>query len=85
VAGSAYTVNLYPNPTAPLTPLYPTELAHADMTTLPKMDTSCTALSLIPTVNGNTVRSFSTHGHHSAGKERLTTVSRSDIRLISTF
>ena len=24
------------------------------------------ALSLIPTVNGNTVRSFSTHGHQSA-------------------
>jgi hypothetical protein len=45
-----------------------TELAHADMTTLPKVDTSCTALSLIPTVNGNTVRSFSTHGHQSASK-----------------
>jgi hypothetical protein len=36
--------------------------AHADMTTLPKGDTTvCTALSLILTVNGNTVRSFSTH------------------------
>jgi hypothetical protein len=31
-----------------------TELAHADMTTLPKVDTNCTALSLMPTVNGNT-------------------------------
>jgi hypothetical protein len=31
-----------------------TELAHADMTTLPKVGTSCTALSLMPTVNGNT-------------------------------
>jgi hypothetical protein len=55
------------------------ELAHADMTTLPKVDTSCTA-PLIPTVNGNTVRSFSTHGHQSAAKGSSTTVSRSDIR-----
>jgi hypothetical protein len=31
-----------------------TELAHADMTTLPKVDTICTALSLMPTVIGNT-------------------------------
>jgi hypothetical protein len=62
-----------------------TELAHADMTTLPKVDTSCTALSLMPTVNGNTVRSFSTHGHQSAAKGSSSTVSRSDIRLISTF
>jgi hypothetical protein len=38
--------------------------------------------SLIPTVNGNTVRSFSTHGHQSAAKGSSTTVSRSDIRLI---
>jgi hypothetical protein len=51
-----------------------------DMTTLPKVDTNCTVLSLIPTVNGNTVRSFSTHGHQSAAKGSLTTVSRSDIR-----
>jgi hypothetical protein len=43
--------------------------AHADMTTLPK-DINCTAPSLIPTVNGNTipVRSFSTHGQQSAEK-----------------
>jgi hypothetical protein len=38
--------------------------------------------SLIPTVNGNTVRSFSTHGHQSAAQGSPTTVSRSDIRLI---
>jgi hypothetical protein len=38
--------------------------------------------SLIPTVNGNTVLSFSTHGHQSAAKGSLTTVSRSDIRVI---
>jgi hypothetical protein len=31
-----------------------TELAHADMTALPKTDTNCTALSLIPTITGNT-------------------------------
>jgi hypothetical protein len=55
------------------------------MTTLTKVDTSCTALSLIPTVNGSTVRSFSTHGHQSAAKGSLTTVSRFDIRLIQHF
>jgi hypothetical protein len=38
--------------------------------------------SLIPTVNGNTVRSFSTHGQLSAAQGSSTTVSRSDIRLI---
>jgi hypothetical protein len=37
---------------------------------------------LIPTVNGSTVRSFSTHGHQSAANGSSTTVSRSDIRLI---
>jgi hypothetical protein len=42
----------------------------------------CTTPSLIPTVYGNTVRSFSTHGHQSAAQGSLTTVSRSDIRLI---
>jgi hypothetical protein len=42
----------------------------------------CTALSLIPTVNGSTVRSFPTHGQQSAAKGSSTTVSRSDIRLI---
>jgi hypothetical protein len=36
---------------------------------------------LIPTVNGNTVRSFSTHGQQSASKGSSTTVSRSDIQL----
>jgi hypothetical protein len=45
------------------------------------MDTKCTAPSLIPTVNGNTVRSFSTHGHLSASQGSSTTVSHSDIRL----
>jgi hypothetical protein len=50
--------------------------------TLPKVDTKCTAPSLIPTVNGNAVRSFSTHGQQSAARGSSTTVSRSDIRLI---
>ena len=31
-----------------------TELAHADMTALPKMDTNCTALSRMPAIIGNT-------------------------------
>jgi hypothetical protein len=52
--------------------------ARADMTALPKVDTKCTAPSLIPTVNGNTVRSFSTHGQQSAAQGSSTTVSRSD-------
>jgi hypothetical protein len=34
--------------------------ARAEMTALPKVDTKCTTPSLIPTVNGNTVRSSST-------------------------
>jgi hypothetical protein len=41
--------------------------------------------TLIPTVNGNTVRSFSSHGHQSAAKGSSTTVSRSAIRLIQPF
>jgi hypothetical protein len=40
-----------------------------------KVDTICTAPSLIPTVNGNTARSFSTHGQHPAAKGSSTTVS----------
>jgi hypothetical protein len=61
--------------------------AYADMTTLPKVDTKCTTPSLIPTYNGNTVRSFSSHGQQSAAKGSLTTVclSRSDNRLIKHF
>jgi hypothetical protein len=47
--------------------------------TYPLARTNCTALSLIPTVNGNTVRSFSTHGQQSAAKGSSTTVSRSDL------
>ena len=47
-----------------------------------RVNPNCTALSLIPTVDGNTVRSFSTHGQQSAAKGSSTTVSRSDIRLI---
>jgi hypothetical protein len=58
------------------------ELAHAEMTTLPMVDTKCTTPSLIPTVNANTVRSFSSHGHQSAANGSSTTVSRSDTRLI---
>jgi hypothetical protein len=47
----------------------------------PKVDSKCTTPSLIPTVNGSTVRSFSTHGQQSAANGSSTTVSRSDIRL----
>jgi hypothetical protein len=46
---------------------------------LPEVDTNCTAPALISTVNGNKVRSFSTHGHQSAAKGSSSTVSRSDI------
>jgi hypothetical protein len=59
--------------------------ARAGVTTLPKVDTKCTTPSLIPTVDGNTVRSFSTHGQQSAAKGSSTTVSRSDIPINSTF
>jgi hypothetical protein len=39
------------------------------MTTLPKMDTNCTALSLITrSFNGNMVRNFPTHGQLSAAQ-----------------
>jgi hypothetical protein len=37
------------------------------------------------TVNANTVRSFSTHGHQSGAKGGSSTFSRSDIRLIQLF
>jgi hypothetical protein len=70
---------------APLTPsgaMMQPSSARAEMTTLPQVDTKCTTLSLIPRVNGNTARSFSTHGQQSAAKGSLTIVSRSDIRLI---
>jgi hypothetical protein len=53
----------------------PPWLAHADMTTLPKVDTSCTALSLITSLNGNTVRNFPTRGQLSAAQGSPTTVS----------
>jgi hypothetical protein len=60
--------------------------AHAEMTALPKGDTNWTTPSLIPTVTGNTVRSFSTHGQQSAAKGSSTTcLLRSDIRFNSTF
>jgi hypothetical protein len=59
--------------------------ARAEMTALPKVDTKCTTPSLIPTVNGNPVRSLSTHGQQSAEKGSSTTVSRSDIRLIQSL
>ena len=59
--------------------------ARAEMTALPKVDTNCTTPSLIPTVNGDTVRSFSTHGQQSAAKGSSTAVSHSDIRLIQYF
>ena len=62
-----------------------TQLLTPPASTLPKVDTNCTAPSLIPTVNGNTVRSFPTHEHQSAAKGSSTAVSRSDIRLIKLF
>jgi nucleoside-diphosphate-sugar epimerase len=37
--------------------------------------TNCTALSLITSLNGNTVRSFPTHGQQSAAQGSPTTVS----------
>jgi hypothetical protein len=37
---------------------------------------------LIPTVTGNAVRSFSTHGQQAAAEGSSTTVSRADVRLI---
>jgi hypothetical protein len=49
--------------------------ARAVVKTLPKVDSNCTKPSLIPTVNGNTVRSFSTHGQQSAAQGSSTTVS----------
>ena len=48
--------------------MMPPSPARAEVTALPKVDTKCTAPSLIPTANGNTVRSFSTHGQPSAAK-----------------
>jgi hypothetical protein len=59
-----------------------TSAAPHHQTALPKVDTDCTTPPLIPTANGNTVRSFSTHGQQSSAKGSSTTVSRSDIRLI---
>jgi hypothetical protein len=59
--------------------------AQGEMTALLEVDTKCTTPSLIPTVDGNTVRSFSTHGQQPAAKGSLTVVSRSDIRLIQSL
>ena len=48
-----------------------------------KVDTSCTALSLITSLNDNTVRNFPTHGQQSAAKGSSTVSgSQLDIRLI---
>jgi hypothetical protein len=44
--------------------------ALAELTTPPKTGTNCTTPSLIPTVTGNTVHSFSTHGQLSAAQGR---------------
>jgi hypothetical protein len=45
--------------------------AEIEITALLEVDTKCTTPSLIPTVNGNTVRSFSTRGQQSAAKGSL--------------
>jgi hypothetical protein len=61
-----------------------TELAHADMTTLPKVDTNCTAPSLMPTIIGSTfAASLRTDicPQRKEARPRLTL----GIRLISTF
>jgi hypothetical protein len=52
---------------------------------LPTLGTKRTTPPLIPTVDGNTVRSFSTHGQQSAAKGSSTAASRSDIRLIQSL
>jgi hypothetical protein len=49
---------------------------------LPKVDTNCTAPSLIPTVDGNTVRSFSGTDNSPQRKEAQPLSHGSDIRLI---
>jgi hypothetical protein len=61
-----------------------TELARADMTTLPKVDTSCTTLSLMPTVIDKTFAASLRTDISPQRKEARTHVSRS-IRLIFTF
>jgi hypothetical protein len=61
---------------ATFSPLY---LA-AEVTAPLKVGTKCTTPSLIPTVNGNTVRNFPTHGQLSAAQGSPTTVSAFDIR-----
>jgi hypothetical protein len=71
--GGTYTP--FPVPTGSADVMILPSSAHADMMTLPKVDTVYTAPSLIPTVNGNTVRSFSTHGQQSAAKGSSTTLS----------
>ena len=52
--------------------------ANAERATPPKMDTNCTALSLIPTVTGNTARSFYYARTTVRSQGGSTTVSRSD-------
>jgi hypothetical protein len=55
---------------------------HGNEAGYPRWTSTLHRAVLIITANGNTVRSFFTHGHQSAAKGSSTTVSRSDIRLI---
>jgi hypothetical protein len=59
--------------------MFPPKLA---LTPVAAKTLTCTALYLITSLNGNTVRNFPTHGQLSAAKGGSATVSRSDIRLI---
>jgi hypothetical protein len=45
----------------------------------------CTALSLIPTSNGNTVRNFPTHGQLSAAQGNLTSCLNFDFAILNLF
>jgi hypothetical protein len=61
---------------ARLDALYHKRGVHRCIMLAPRVNTICTALSLTPTVNGNTVRSFPTHGQLSAAQGSSTNVSR---------
>jgi hypothetical protein len=55
------------------------------MTTPPKMDTKCTTLSLIPTVNDNTVRNFPTNEQLSAAQGNPTSCLNFDFAILNLF
>jgi hypothetical protein len=51
----------------------------------PKMDTNCTAPSLVPTGTGNTVRNFPTHGQLSAAQGNLSSCLNFDFAILNLF